>query len=93
MPAGRPVLGTLLNFMGMRRVNTRGIKQANKHVLMASICYNMKKYLKFIRLNLVANKNYQLVVGKQLSNYLYRVFTTFKACLRHLKFCKLIGLK
>ncbi|MBK7440152.1 MAG: transposase [Bacteroidetes bacterium] len=46
-----PVLGTLLNFMGMRRVNTRGINKANKHVLMASLCYNLKKYLKFIRLS------------------------------------------
>ncbi len=69
-----PVLGTLLNFMGMRRVNTRGIKQANKHVLMASLCYNMKKYLKFIRLNPVANKNYKLVKEKQLPNYTNRWF-------------------
>ena len=32
----------------MKRVNTRGIKNANKHVLMASLTYNLKKYLKFI---------------------------------------------
>jgi transposase len=44
-----PVLGTLLNFTGMRRVNTRGIKGAEKHVLMAALAYNLKKYLKFIR--------------------------------------------
>ena len=25
-----PVIGTLVNFLGMRRVNTRGIKLANK---------------------------------------------------------------
>ncbi|CAH0335203.1 hypothetical protein FVB9288_00836 [Flavobacterium sp. CECT 9288] len=30
------------------RVNTRGIKQANKHVLMAALTYTLKKYLKFI---------------------------------------------
>jgi transposase len=41
-----PVLGTLVNFMGMRRINARGIDAANKHVLMASISYNLKKYLK-----------------------------------------------
>ena len=41
-----PVLGTLVNFMGMRRVNTRGLDNANKHVIMASIAYNLKKYLK-----------------------------------------------
>jgi len=31
----------------MKRVNTRGIKQANKHVMMAALCYNLKKLLKF----------------------------------------------
>ena len=43
-----PVLGTLVNFRGMKRVNSRGIEQANKHVLMASAAYNLKKYLNFI---------------------------------------------
>lgn len=43
-----PVLGTLLNFLGMKRVNTRGIKGANKHVLLSASCYNLKKYLSFI---------------------------------------------
>ncbi|MFN7436463.1 MAG: IS1182 family transposase, partial [Bacteroidota bacterium] len=42
-----PVLGTLLNFMNMKRVNTRGIRQANKHVIMAALAYNLKKYLRF----------------------------------------------
>jgi uncharacterized membrane protein len=43
-----PVLGTLINFLNMRRINTRGIELANKHVLMAALCYNLKKYLKSI---------------------------------------------
>jgi transposase len=42
-----PVLGTLVNFLGMKRVNTRGIKLANKCLLMAAIAYNLKKMLKF----------------------------------------------
>ncbi len=42
-----PVIGTLVNFRNMKRVNTRGIKNANKHVLMASLTYNLKKYLTF----------------------------------------------
>jgi hypothetical protein len=42
-----PVLGTLINHLGMKKVNTRGIAQAEKHVLMASLCYNLKKLLKF----------------------------------------------
>lgn len=43
-----PVLGTLINYHNMKRVNTRGIKNVNKHVLMAALTYNLKKYLKFI---------------------------------------------
>ena len=42
-----PVLGTLINYLNMKRVNTRGIKQANKHVMMAALCYNLKKLLNF----------------------------------------------
>ena len=32
-----PVIGTLVNFTNMKRVNTRGIESANKHVLMAKL--------------------------------------------------------
>lgn len=49
-----PVLGTLINFMGMKRVNTRGLKNANKHslsrrcgILMSALSYNLKKFLKY----------------------------------------------
>lgn len=44
-----PVLGTLINFLNMKRLNTRGMKSANKHVLMSAMCYNLKKLLKFQR--------------------------------------------
>ena len=50
-----PVLGTLINHLAMKRVNTRGIALAAKHVLMASLAYNLKKYLKFINKNYSAN--------------------------------------
>jgi IS5 family transposase len=40
-----PVLGTLVNYLAMRRVNTRGIKQAAKCILMSAIAYNLKKLL------------------------------------------------
>jgi transposase len=42
-----PVLGTLVNFLAMKRVNTRGICQANKCLVMAAIAYNLKKLMKF----------------------------------------------
>ena len=43
-----PVFGTLTQFMGMRKINTIGIKQANKVMHLSAIAYNVKKYLKFI---------------------------------------------
>ncbi len=39
-----PVLGTLTQFLGMRKVNTRGIAAANKCMLML---INLKSNLKF----------------------------------------------
>jgi hypothetical protein len=42
-----PVIGTLVNYLAMKRVNTRGIKQANKCMLMSAVAYNLKKLLKW----------------------------------------------
>jgi len=42
-----PVFGTLTQFMGLRKINTIGLKQANKVMHMSAIAYNLKKYLKF----------------------------------------------
>ena len=42
-----PVLGTLINYLNMRRVNTRGIRQANKCMIMAAVAYNLKKLMKW----------------------------------------------
>ena len=50
-----PVLGTLINYLNMKRVNTRGIEQAEKHVLMAALVYNLKKYLKWVNKNYASN--------------------------------------
>ena len=43
-----PVWGTLMNFMAARRINVRGLTAANKVLMMASACYNLKKWMKFI---------------------------------------------
>ncbi len=45
-----PVFGSLLNYYGMRKVNTKGIKQANKIMLTAATAYNLKKLLKFSKI-------------------------------------------
>ncbi|SDZ75098.1 hypothetical protein SAMN04487990_101226 [Bizionia paragorgiae] len=34
--------------MGLNKVNTIGIKQANKCMQLSAIAYNLKKYMKFI---------------------------------------------
>ena len=51
-----PVFGTLTQFMGMRKINTIGIKQANKVMQMAAMAYNLKKLLKFINKSIQAKK-------------------------------------
>ena len=42
-----PVFETLINFMGMRKINTIGIKQANKALLMSVMAYNLKKFINY----------------------------------------------
>lgn len=42
-----PVFGTLTQFMGLRKINTIGLSQANKVMHLSAIAYNLKKYLKF----------------------------------------------
>jgi IS5 family transposase len=43
-----PVWGTLINFLGLRRMTSRGLKCANQALMMAATCYNLKKYLRHI---------------------------------------------
>ena len=43
-----PVFGTLTQFLGFRKINTIGIRQANKVMPLSAMVYNLKKYLKFI---------------------------------------------
>ena len=42
-----PVLGTLINFRGMRRIWTRGLVSANKFMIGAAIAYNLKKWMNY----------------------------------------------
>jgi len=44
-----PIIGNLIEYTGMRKVNTIGIKLANKCLLMAGIAYNLKKIIKYER--------------------------------------------
>lgn len=38
-----PVIGTLVNYLGIKKVNVKGLDQANKCLTMAAIAYNLKK--------------------------------------------------
>ena len=76
-----PVLGTLLHFLGMRKVYTKGIKLANKHVLMASTAYNIKKLLKFKGVNYAQSGIKKLEKAhKCLNNQLFDFFLTKITC-------------
>lgn len=50
-----PVIGTLVNFLGIKRVNVKGLSQANKCLTMAAIAYNIKKMVKH-QLNLAQSQ-------------------------------------
>ena len=50
-----PVFGTLTQFMGLRKINTIGIEQANKVMHLSAMAYNLKKYLKFITKTVKSN--------------------------------------
>ena len=56
---GTYYLGKLIQFMGLRKINTISIKQANKVMHMAAIAYNIKKQLKFT--NKIAQTNKQRI--------------------------------
>ena len=62
-----PVFGTLMEHLGMRKMNTIGIRQANKNMIMAAVAYNLKKYLKF-------DKNNVNTMAKEAGNLCYEVF-------------------
>jgi hypothetical protein len=43
-----PDFGTPTQFMGLKKTNSKGLKQANKVMNRSAIAYNLKKYLKFL---------------------------------------------
>jgi transposase len=67
-----PVFGTLINFTGLRKINTRGIENANKVMLMAAIAYNLKKVLKYgsgyvTRNAMVCNRQLKIVYSSLIA--------------------------
>ncbi len=73
-----PVFGTLTQFMGLRKINTIGIQQANKVMHMAAIAYNIKKYLKFINKTAQTNKKVLVAYFKLKKHILSTQISRFK---------------
>lgn len=51
-----PVIGTLVNFHNVKRLNTRGLSNADKCLLMAGIAYNLKKLISFKQIKVQAKQ-------------------------------------
>jgi transposase len=49
MSTVEPVFGMLINYLGMRKVNTRGQAAAQKCMFMAACAFNLKKLLKYAK--------------------------------------------
>jgi len=77
-----PVFGTLTQFMGLRKINTIGIEQANKVMHLSAVAYNLKKYLKFIE------KRIKSEAGSQLYTFLIKTYL-FKHINFHLSHLKM----
>ncbi|MFD2960636.1 transposase, partial [Olivibacter jilunii] len=66
-----PVIGTLVNYLGMKRVNTKGLAQANKCLTMAAIAYNLKKMLKFSPKKRIDKLKRIKLAGKRLVQFIF----------------------
>ena len=69
-----PVWGTLMNFMAAKRINARGLAAANKTLIVAAACYNLKKWMKFIITKANSNamaitRTAQKAIGNFLKNF------------------------
>ena len=80
-----PVFGTLNQFMGLRKINTIGLKQANKVMQMAAMAYNLKKYLKFTQKRVKSGAG-MLALSFCLKKSVYKLEKLF---LRHFKIANL----
>ena len=78
-----PVLGTLINFTGMRRVYTRGIKNANKFMLGAATAYNIKKWLNYKEKKVNIKVQELPKPEKQAKQSLLNFFFCFYTCLNY----------
>jgi len=77
MSTVEPVFGTLINFLGMRKINTIGLDQANKCMLLAATAFNLKKLLKYARKPRITMTNTLEIVENSNKNGLKKLFLYF----------------
>jgi transposase len=70
-----PVIGTLVNYCGIKKVNTKGLKQANKCMLLSATAYNIKKLLKYSSLLIETNTGQ---IEKRFKKGIKAIFDCFK---------------
>jgi len=76
-----PVFGTLTQFMSLRKINTLGLKQANKVMHLSAMAYNLKKYLKFTQKRVKSGVGQLVLVAFLKSAFQY----LFDTSVRHRK--------
>ena len=69
-----PVFGTLALFLGLRKINTLGLEQADKVKHFSAIANNLKKYMKFIA-KCSKNEAGQLALANLARNTLHKPFS------------------
>ncbi len=74
-----PVFGTLTQFLGLRKINTIGIKQAKKVMHLSAMAYNLKKYLKFIDKKVRSDAQSLVFLWIQKISILNAKISSFKA--------------
>ncbi|TCC81697.1 IS1182 family transposase [Pedobacter hiemivivus] len=72
-----PVIGSLVNFNAMSKVNTKGIKLANKCMIMAAVAYNIKKLVKANAVKLKKNAAVAIKVHEYNVNSYWHDLNTF----------------
>jgi hypothetical protein len=70
-----PVFGSLINYTGLNRLNAKGLKQANKCMLMAATAYNLKKLIKY---GFTLKKAGQEWIGNRINQMSDSLFSLFK---------------
>lgn len=84
-----PVIGTLVNYMGMKKVHVKGLKQVNKCMTLSAVAYNLKKLLRYKAL-LVQSKAQEMITNLKnrfshhLSSYQYYFFQSRSLNLKNL---------